>query len=397
MSRISYGPDSGMPRDWTDLSDDIYEGFEIEPAPGDDSIIGEEIFGEDLMGACVGGPAWDDSGEILGEDENIFGEDLEIGFDPFKSVSRAAKSVVRSVKGAVRGTGGAFKSLIKLKPREAGKQMAKAVTSVTNNKILQAGWPGTMVPAAVLGGAAKGGPKGAIAAARQVMKNPLIKAELAVASVLFPPVAPLSGAAVAATESASRVYDALRSGNLKQIGAAAVQVAATSAAAASGNPQAQRALKAFRTVEKGYKVARGAMAGVPSIKKKISSAKSRLKAPIKTKAQSKSAKTAQKQLSIAQMLTTRLALKDLSSRDKNTRKRASQLIARLQRENPMLVAAVKAAFESPRGLTIGKFSVIRTGRILLNGKPVRDEVRRLPKGKFRRAPKPGAKKSVRKR
>lgn len=298
---------------------------------------------------------------MFGNDDAIFfGDDPEgeFGFDPLGGIVRTAKRVAHSAGSAAGSAKGAVIALAHGKVKTAGQKAAGVVNAVASNRALQAGWPGSFVPAAVASAAAKGGPKAAIAEAKRVVANPTLRSEVAAAAVIFPPIKPLTGGAVAAVETAARVNDSLASGNPARIAQAAMQVAATTAAAMGGNAGAARALSAFKSVETVGHVTAALKAGVPAAKAAVSQAKA-------------AGKAGEAALSVAKMLSVRSALVDSVSKDPSVRKRAQELLTALQKSNPSLVQAVKAAFESPKGLKIGKFSILRTGRILLDGKPIR--------------------------
>lgn len=285
-------------------------------------------------------------------DREIFGDDEIGGF-----LSGIGKAVAGVGKSVVRAGGHASKIpglLIHAKIQKAGKQAAAAVSRVTDNPLIQAGhWP-LIVPNLVVH-AAKGGPKSALEAAHRTVKNPLIKAEVAAAGVLFPPVAPFSAAAIAGAEAAARVHDAMKSGDPKKIAAAALKVAATAALAKAGNPDAARGLAALNKVGGTMNLVRDLQKGVPAAKKAASA----------VNAKGGSGK------SLAQIVSARAALQNQKNPDPKVRAAAHKALTAIQQKSPGLLAGVQAAMRVPEKVQLGRFAVLRTGRILLDGKPIR--------------------------
>jgi len=275
-----------------------------------------------------------------------------------KSIGKAAKGAVKSVgrtaSGVAKGVTGAGKAIVTGKPKEAAKQLGRAVTAVTSNPVVQAGWPGT-IPVHVAAGLATGGVKGAVRNAKQAGTNPAVRAEMAAASIIFPPVAPVMGAAIAATEGAARLNSALISKNPLKIGQAVTAMAGTAALAAGGNSAAARTLATVGKVGGVMNVVAGLKTGSVPAKKAVAGAKGNAKA-------------------LGQILQTRDALKGLKSPSAATRAAATGLISKLQLSNPQLLAGVQAGINVPERISFERFDVLRTGRILLDGKPVRKAV-----------------------
>ena len=56
---------------------------------------------------------------------------------------------------------------------------------------------------------------------------------------------------------------------------------------------------------------------------------------------------------------------------KTLRAKARNVVASAQRKAPGLLAGVSAGVNSPKGLRMGDFSILSTGRILYKGKSIR--------------------------
>jgi hypothetical protein len=292
-------------------------------------------------------------------DQDVFGAD-EVGgifADIGKAVTGVAKSGGKASAGFVKSAG----LLAQGKVKKAGKQAASAVTKVTSNKILQAGWPGSFVVSNIAVHAAKGGPKAAMAAAKKTAQNPLLRTEVKAASVLFPPIAPLTASAIAATEKVARTHEALKSGDPKKIAQASFAVASTMALAAGGNKDAARGLAALNKIGGGMNLAADLKKGIPAAKKAAAAVNAKGGA---NKSQ-------------MQLLTARQALKDLRSPDPKVRAAAQRTLAIIQKEAPGLLEGVQAAMKVPERVELGRFAVLRTGRILLDGKPISKALKSL--------------------
>jgi hypothetical protein len=288
-------------------------------------------------------------------------------------VGKAVKGVAKAAKGAAKGVAGVGKNTVKaagavvtLKPgkavkaaKAAGKSAAGAVSAVTNNHLIQSVWPPVTVPAAVVSGAVKNGKKGATAAIKNFGKNPIVKAQIKAAGVVFPPIAPASASAVASMEASGRIIDDLESGDPKRIAGASVRVAGTALLAAEGNPGAKRAIDTIKKAKSARALALGAINGNPKAEQAIAMAKR------------KGTAAAKNGLALVQTMAAREALKAAASTNPAVRAKASKIVTKLQLEAPNLLAAVRTAMTSPKGVKIGQFAVIRTGRILRDGRPIR--------------------------
>lgn len=287
----------------------------------------------------------------------------DIGAAVKKTGSGVAKGVAGVGKGAVKAAG----SLINAHPKDAvknaraaGKSAASAVQAVTGNTLVQgAVFPNITIPAHIIAGAVKNGKRGAADAVKQVAKNPVLKAEIVAAGIIFPPVAPASGAAIAASEAIARTTDALNSKDPKQIAQAAMQIGGTAIMASQGNPGAKSALDAIKKVQAASSLAKGYLGGAPKAVKAVADAKQ--KGTAKAKAG----------LSLVQHMATREALSMANSSNTKIAKKGAELVTKLQMEVPNLVQAVKVAMNSPKGVRVGQFAVLRTGRLLHDGKPIR--------------------------
>lgn len=280
----------------------------------------------------------------------------------FKKISRAAKSVVHDVSSATTGKHGLLGSkgtlglLTHGKFLRAAKATGGAVGQVVDNHAIQAAFPMLTVPASVVAGAAAKGPKGALAAVKNFGKNPIIKAELAAVSVAFPPLAPATAAGIAAMEASSRVVDAIRSGDPKKMAAAAMQIGGTQLAAAAGNPDAIRGLQLMKDVDKARKIVNGA--------------NPQALAAVKSAAKQGNA-SAKNLLTVIQHQAVREAHKETQSKDPKTRAAGRKRLIAAEKAAPGILVGTMAALKSPRGVRFGDFALLRTGRILHNGKPIR--------------------------
>lgn len=283
-----------------------------------------------------------------------------VGF--FKKISRAAKSVAHDISSATTGkhgllgSKGTFGLITHGKFLRAAKAAGGAVGQVTSNHAIQAAFPMLAVPASVVAGAASKGPKGALGAFQNFAKNPIIKAELAAVSVVFPPVAPATAAGIAAMEASSRIIDAARSGDPKKIAAAAMQIGSTQLAAAAGDLGAKNALSLMKNVDKARKLVNGANPQALAAVKQAA------------KQGNASAKTL---LTIIQHQAVREAHKETVSKDPKVRAAGRARLIAAEKAAPGIMVGTLAALKSPKGVRFGDFALLRTGRILHNGKPVR--------------------------
>lgn len=278
-------------------------------------------------------------------------------------LGRAAKKLPGTVSSAVTGKKGLLGSkgtlglLAKGKISKAAKATGAAVSKVANNPIIQAAYVPATVPTAVVSGAVARGKKGALDAVKKFGKNPIIKAELVAAGILFPPVAPASAAGLAAMEASSRVVDGINSGDPKKIAAAAVQIAGTQLLASQGNPAAKRALTVMKDVNSARKIALGKVGGIGNIQAAAKQGNA----------------GAKKALDLIKAQAVRNAAQVASDKKAPPKKKAAarNLLARAQVKAPALTAGTLAALNSPKGVKVGDFSLLRTGRILYRGKPIR--------------------------
>lgn len=282
----------------------------------------------------------------------------------FKDIGRAASRPFRKTakrlttgKGilARKGVGGL---LVRGKVGKAAQLAAHSTSKLLQNPVIQASFPIATIPAGVLTATIAHGPKGGLKALESVAKNPIIKAEIVAAGVIFPPAAPASALGIAALEASSRVVDGIHSKDPKKVAAAVVQVAGTKFLAANGNADAKRALTLMKDVNAARKVALGKAPGaMPKILAGV-------------RAGDKRAKNA---LELVQKVAVRHAAQVSASSSAPPRKKqlAAKLIAKAQVKKPGLTVGMLTALSSPKGVRVGDFALLRTGRILYRGKPVR--------------------------
>lgn len=282
----------------------------------------------------------------------------------FKDIGRAASRPFRKLgkrlttgKGVLarKGVGGL---LVRGKVGKAAKLAAHSTSKLLQNPVIQASFPIVTVPAGVLTATIAHGPKGAMQALKSVASNPLIKAELAAAAVVFPPAAPASALGIAAMEAGSRVVDGINSKDPKKVAAAAVQVAGTKLLAGQGNADAKRALTVMKDLSSARKLAGGKNRG---LFQQITAA---------AKAGDKKAK---KRLDLVQFVAVRRAgqVANSTTAKPAQKQAAGKLIAKAQLKKPGLTVGTLTALSSPKGVRIGDFSLLSTGRILYQGRPVR--------------------------
>ncbi len=240
--------------------------------------------------------------------------------------------------------------VVHLKAQRAVKDLGRGVNQITGSQIIQAAFP-VAAPANILNGAVTGGKSGALKAARSFLKNPIAKATYSAVGLVFPPAAPISAAAVAGMEAASRVLDGIESGDPKAVAAGALQFASTEALAGAKIPGAQRALDTITKVAKARDVVTDIMKGDPHA---VAAA-----ADLKKKAASGDKKAQEAHHVLSAVLVRHSFAKKLPP-----------VQHAAQKESPTLMAQVHAAMNSPQGLRLGKFAVLRTGRVLYNGKGI---------------------------
>ena len=284
----------------------------------------------------------------------------------FKDISRSFKKLPKQVSSAVTGKKGLLGKqgpivlLAKGKVKKAVKATGAAVQKITKNPLIQATYPPAMIPAHLISAAAAKGPKGALAAAKQYAQNPVIKAELAAVAVVFPPVAPASAAGIAAMEATSRIVNGINSKDPKKIASAVIQVAATQAMAKAGSKEAARALNLMKDTQTAQKIAKG-LKGAAAIKRIAAQAKAGNPA-------------AKRAAEMVQSAAIRNAAQVLASKNAPPKKAlaARKLLTTAQLKKPGLTTGTLTALAVPKGMRLGDFSLLRTGRILYRGKPVRE-------------------------
>lgn len=250
---------------------------------------------------------------------------------------------------AARDVGHAAGNVAHLKIAKAAADLGKAANQIAGSQVIQAAFPGSAIPASILAGAVSGGPKGALKAAHDVAKNPVLKGTITAVGVVFPPFAPVSAGAVAGLEASGRLIDGIESKDPKQIAQAALQIASTTALAAGGNEGAQRALDTINKVQGARNLAGRLAKGDPKAAAEV--------AGLASKAATGDPK-ASSALATFHAVTAREAL-----RGKLPAKAAHAVHA----EAPSLMSMVGAALNTPAGVRVGDFSVLRTGRILHKG------------------------------
>jgi len=254
--------------------------------------------------------------------------------------------VLRTVRNAAS-------SVSKGKIKTATRQVASAVNQISGSPVIQAVFAPVAIPQSIVSGAIAGGPKGALNAAQQALKNPVLKAGYVAAGVAFPPFAPLSAGAIASMEASSRLLDAYESKDPKMAAAAALQLATTIRNAQAGDPGAARARQAINEIDATRKIFDDFQRGAPDAKKQIEALKKKAKA---------GDKRAQAGVRALDFVASRASIKG---------KVPVKAAIMGQKEKPDLMALVSAAVRTPSGVRIGDFSVLKTGRILHKGKPVR--------------------------
>lgn len=254
--------------------------------------------------------------------------------------------VLRTVRNAAS-------SVSKGKIKTATRQVASAVNQISGSPVIQAVFAPVAIPQAIVSAGIAGGPKAAIAAAHGVLKNPVLRAGYVAAGIAFPPFAPLSAGAIASMEAASRLLDAYESKDPKVAAAAALQLAKTIQNAVAGDPGAARARQVINEIDATRDIFGDYQKGAPDAKKAIDALKARAAA---------GDKRAQAGVRALEFVSSRAAIKGKVPVK-------GHLMA--HREKPDMMALVSAAVRTPSGIRIGDFSVLKTGRILHKGKPVR--------------------------
>lgn len=281
----------------------------------------------------------------------------------FQDIGRAAKKLPKTVKSATVGKKGLLGKqgtvglLLKGKVQKAAKATGKAVSSVTTNPLIQGSFTPITVPTSIVSSVVGHGPKGGLRAAKSFTKNPVVKAELAAVGVLVPPLAPASAGALAAMEAGSRVIDGINSKDPKKVAGAVMQVAGTQLLASQGNPDAKRALTLMKDLNVARKIALGQKGGIAGLQRAAKSG----------------SKAAKKALGLVQHQALRNAHQTVNSKNAPRKEKlaARNLITKAQTKAPGLLAGTLAALQSPKGVRVGDFSLLRTGRILYRGKPIR--------------------------
>lgn len=177
-------------------------------------------------------------GEVMGCDIGCNCD--QVGFslpNPIKAVKKAAGGVVRSVKRipvAKKAINAANKTLL--------RPLGDTVQKLVNNPIVTTIAAPIALPIGFTMAAAKNGPKGALAYARQELKNPVRGMVIKAAAVVFPPMAP----AAVALEATNRVLDAVDSKDPAAVAKATAQIAATYALGEIGDPGALKAIQYFK-------------------------------------------------------------------------------------------------------------------------------------------------------
>lgn len=261
-------------------------------------------------------------------------------------------------KKGLLGSKGTLGLVVQGKFKRAAIATGHAVSKVTSNHLLQSSFGNIAVPAAVLSGAVKGGPKGALAAVKNAADNPITKAELAALAVVIPPLAPASAAGIAAMEATSRIVDGITSKDPKKIAQAAMQIGATAMKAKEGDPDAQRALNIINSTMKARGIVTSgdsnAVSNVKAAAKQGNATAAALLAQIKHQHVREAAK----------VVNNPKAKPALKAKGRAT-------IARAQVKAPATLAGTLAALNSPKGVRVGDFAILRTARVLHKGKPIR--------------------------
>lgn len=136
-----------------------------------------------------------------------------------RSVSRAAKGAVHAVTstaGKIPGVSPAYRTL--------GRVM--------RNPIVSTAWGQVTVPGNIALGLAKGGPKGALDAAKAELRNPVRRAAVTALGTVFPPAAP----AAVALNAANVLLDSYESKDPVAAAKAVAQIASVAAGVDAGDP-----------------------------------------------------------------------------------------------------------------------------------------------------------------
>lgn len=260
----------------------------------------------------------------------------------FPDPMKALKSIKHAATAVVHG-----------KVKKAAHHVAVGVNEVTRAHVVQAVFPAQAIPKAIVSAAIAHGPKGALDAAHEALKNPVMKGKLMAGAVVFPPLAPLSAAGIGGMEASSRLLDAAESKDPKAAAAAAMQLAATAVAAKDGIAGAARAKQSLTELGSARAVWNDLQKGAPKAQEAVAMLK---------KAAAAGDKRAKAGIQTLEFVAARAHLKGQAPK---------KVGLTAHRESPSLLAATAAAINAPSGIRVGDFSVLRTGRILHKGKALR--------------------------
>lgn len=155
-----------------------------------------------------------------------------------KKVTKGAAKMASKIPGVSLATTAAH-NVLRSAPLEAMHDIVK-------NPIVSTVLGNVAVPTNLALAALKGGPQGALNAAKQELRNPVRAAAVSAASLIFPPLAPAAAGLVAA----NRVLDASEKGSPAEKAKAIAQIAATYALAESGNVGAQKGVEFLNQAKK---------------------------------------------------------------------------------------------------------------------------------------------------
>lgn len=176
-------------------------------------------------------------GQLETANELALDDAADVGFslNPITAVDNLSKGVSRTLK----------KLPVSSAAMSAAESVLRSGPMQTLHKIMRnpivttAFGPASLPSIANLSlAASKGGAKGAIKAAKAELKNPVRRAAVKAAALVFPPIAP----AAAGLEAANRVLDASESGSASEKAKAIAQIAATYALAEEGDAGAKKGL-----------------------------------------------------------------------------------------------------------------------------------------------------------
>lgn len=156
-------------------------------------------------------------------------------------VSRTTKKVSRTAK-KIPGVGHVLHAGEDIMHGPVGRTLDKAL----KNPILQTAYAPIVLPAHLISAGVQGGVDGAVDAAKQELRNPVRRAAIKVAAVIFPPAAP----AAVGLEAANRLLDAAESKDPVEAAKAAASLGAIIGLSDAGDIDAQKTLGVVNQAKK---------------------------------------------------------------------------------------------------------------------------------------------------